>query len=151
MGDEQELRVLIVEDEAILAMELELILTDMGHHVVGSAMDTTRSLEIAAREHPDLALVDINLRDGATGPEIARRLVRDHGVAAIFITANPEQIPVGFSGALGAMPKPFDETGIRDIVEFARKFIRERELGQPPKRFRMAPWLLTPPDDIKRH
>ena len=141
MSDAPDLRVLIVEDQALLAMELELVLGESGCEVVGCAMDKAGALAIADRERPQLALVDINLLDGMTGPAIAEYLVREFGIAVIFLTANPEQIPDGFAGALGAVSKPFDEATIRAAVVFARQFIHDRTLGEPPRRFRLAPWL----------
>ncbi|MDZ4361840.1 response regulator [Brevundimonas sp.] len=142
---------MIVEDQAILAMELEMVLGDAGCDVVGCAMDRASAFEIADRERPDLALVDVNLLDGMTGPQIAQRMVADYGAAVVFLTANPEQIPEGFSGALGAVCKPFDEQTIRAVVAFARQFILERTVGATPRRFRLAPWLTTPPSDIAPH
>lgn len=141
MSESADLRVLIVEDQALLAMELELVLGETGCDVVGCAMDRAGALAIAQREPFDLALVDINLLDGMTGPDIARRLVDEFGSAVIFLTANPEQIPEGFAGALGAVSKPFDEATIQGAVTFARQFIRDRTVGEPPRRFRLAPWL----------
>ncbi len=146
-----DLRVMIVEDQAILAMELELVLGDAGCDVVGCAMDTDSAFEIAEREWPGLALVDVNLLDGLTGPQIAHRLVSEFGTAVVFLTANPEQIPEGFSGALGAVSKPFDEQTIRAVVAFARQFILHQTVEDPPRRFRLAPWLTTPPADIAPH
>ena len=86
-----------------------------------------------------------------TGPQIAQRLVGEFGSAVIFLTANPEQIPDGFAGALGAVSKPFDEATILAVVTFARQFIQHRTLGETPRRFRLAPWLTTPPADIAPH
>lgn len=146
-----DLRVLIVEDQAILAMELECVLSDAGCDVVGCAMDAPSAMEIARHTQPDLALVDLNLVDGRTGPDLAARLVRDHGAAVVFLTANPEQIPDGFAGALGALTKPFDDATIHAVVAFASLFIRHREIGEPPRRFRLAPWLLRPPPDVAPH
>lgn len=137
---------MIVEDQAILAMELELVLGDAECVVVGCAMDRPGALAVAEAERPDLALIDVNLLDGMTGPDIAERLVREHGTAVIFLTANPEQIPEGFAGALGAVSKPFDEQTIRAAVLFAGQYIRTASAADPPRRFRLAPWLATPPD-----
>jgi two-component system, response regulator PdtaR len=142
---------MIVEDQAILAMELELVLGDAGCDVVGCAMDRASAFAIAERERPDFALVDVNLLDGLTGPQVAHRLVSDFGTAVVFLTANPEQIPEGFAGALGAVTKPFDEQTVRGVVAFARQFIFHRTVTEAPKRFRMAPWLTTPPDDVAPH
>lgn len=143
MIDPPDLRVLIVEDQALLAMELELIVEEAGCAVVGSAMDRAGALAIASRSRPDLALVDINLLDGMTGPAIAEDLVRTYGSAVIFLTANPEQIPAGFAGALGALSKPFDDATIRAVILFARNFIHHGEVVDPPRRFTLAPWLTT--------
>lgn len=142
---------MIVEDQAILAMELELVLGDAGCDVVGCAMDRAGAFAIAERERPNLALVDVNLLDGLTGPQIAHRLVTEYGAAVVFLTANPEQIPEGFAGALGAVSKPFDEQTIRAVVGFARGFIVDRTVGEAPRKFRLAPWLTTPPADIAPH
>ena len=77
MSESADLRVLIVEDQALLAMELEQVVEETGCAVAGCAMDTAGALEIAGRGPLDLALVDINLLDGMTGPDIARRLVNE--------------------------------------------------------------------------
>ena len=151
MSGLSDLRVLIVEDQALLAMELELVLGDLGCEVVGCAMDHDGALAVAERERPDLALVDLNLLDGPTGPQVAQRLVEDYGATVVFLTANIEQIPDGFSGAIGAVSKPFDENTIRGVVAFARQFIRSRTLGDAPRRFSLAPWLTMPPADIAPH
>lgn len=139
MSDLPDLRVLIVEDQALLAIELELILGEAGCDVVGCAMDRAGALALAGADPPDLALVDINLLDGMTGPDIAARLVHDFGTRVIFLTANPEQIPGGLAGALGSVSKPFDEATIRAVVGFARRYIRTGDLGDPPRRLRLTP------------
>ena len=148
VSDVPDLRVLIVEDQALLAMELEWVLSECGCDVVGCAMDTAGALELAEQARPDLALVDINLLDGMTGPDIARRLISAYGSAVVFLTANPEQIPGDFAGALGAVSKPFDEATIRAVVIFARQLIRHRTMGEVPRRFSLAPWLITPTTGI---
>lgn len=139
---------MIVEDQALLAMELELVLEECGCDVVGCAMDKAGAFSIAERERPELALIDLNLLDGPTGPEIGRRMVDEFGCAVVFLTANPEQIPEGFAGALGAVSKPFDEATICAVIAFARQLIQHRTLGEPPRRFRMAPWLTPPPATV---
>lgn len=150
MSEVPDLRVLIVEDQALLAMELDLVLSESGCNVLGCAMDTAGAFAIADRDRPELALVDINLLDGLTGPDIARRLIKEYGAAVVFLTANPEQIPDGFAGALGAVSKPFDEATIQGVVAFARHFIRHGALGETPRRFSPAPWLAAAPNGSTR-
>ena len=147
----KDIKVMVVEDQPILAMELELMLTDYDCEVVGLAMNQASALLLARRYEPDLAFVDVNLLDGLTGPLVAHELVERHGAAVVFMTANPEQIPEGFSGALGVVCKPFDESTLRDVVDFARRFRVSGDISCPPRRLKLAPWLRTPPGDIAAH
>lgn len=100
---------LIVEDEIFVALDLERILTDAGYQVAGIAADSRTALEVAPG--CAFAFVDVNLRDGATGPEIARRIVQDYGVKVVFVTVNPSQIATDIQ-ALGYIRKPFSEKSI---------------------------------------
>ncbi|HEX8384228.1 MAG TPA: response regulator [Sphingomonas sp.] len=107
---------LIVEDEIFVALDLERILTEAGYSVRAIAPDSAAAL--AAAPDCDFALVDVNLRDGCTGPDIARRIARDHGVKVVFVTANPGQI--GEAGhALGYVRKPFSEAAILAAAQLA--------------------------------
>lgn len=100
---------LIVEDEIFVALDLERILTDAGYEVAAIAADSETALEAGPR--CTIAFVDVNLRDGQTGPQIAAHLAREHGVRVVFVTANPSQIGDG-NGALGYIRKPFSEQAI---------------------------------------
>ena len=100
---------LIVEDEIFVALDLERILTDAGYVVGGIAADRATALEAAPG--CSFAFVDVNLRDGATGPAIARCISEDHGLKVVFVTANPSQIDDP-DGALGYIRKPFSEGAI---------------------------------------
>jgi len=100
---------LIIEDEIFVALDLERILTDAGYEVAGIAADSDQA--IAAAPGCAFAFVDINLRDGPTGPKIAERIARDFGVKVVFVTANPAQIGVPCE-ALGYVRKPFSDRAI---------------------------------------
>lgn len=99
---------LIVEDEIFVALDLERILTDAGYQVAAIAADSDTAL--AAAPGCSFAFVDVNLRDGMTGPTVAERIARDHQVQVVFVTANPGQI--GEVPALGYVRKPFSEQAI---------------------------------------
>lgn len=100
---------LIVEDEIFVALDLERILTDAGYTVAGIAADQASALEAAPG--CGFAFVDVNLRDGPTGPAIAEAIAREHGIKVVFVTANPAQIGQG-GDALGYIRKPFSESAI---------------------------------------
>jgi len=102
--------ILIVEDEILVAMDLERILEDAGYRVAAIAADQKEAMSAGAEV--DLAFVDINLRDGATGPEIARDLAKRFGVHVVYVTANPAQIGEPAANSIGCIRKPFSESAI---------------------------------------
>ena len=122
--------ILIVEDEMLVAIELESILEDLGHRPVGIAPDLS-SAEQYSEQPIDLALVDLNLRDGLTGPEIGRRL-SERGVTVLFITANPRLLGSGIAGTIGVLTKPTDEATVRAAVDFALSRRTGAQLVAPP-------------------
>jgi DNA-binding response OmpR family regulator len=110
------LRLLLVEDEPFIALDLQLLSTSAGHEVVGVADSLDSALELAASETPDAALVDINLRDGFSGVRISRALTGGRRVAVGFVTGNAEQIPADFAGAVAVLEKPFTQAGVEEIL-----------------------------------
>jgi DNA-binding response OmpR family regulator len=130
-------RILIVEDEIIVATEIEYVVADMGHEAVGIAADQKSAL--AKASEIDIALVDLNLRDGPTGATIGKILAQTHGVTVVFMTANPTQLGDGVPGTVGVLPKPATERDLRDVVDFAiaRRVAAE---AKPPKRLRLFSW-----------
>ena len=107
--------VLIVEDEIFVALDLERILTEAGYQVRAIAAEQSSALQAAAG--CGFALVDVNLRDGPSGPAIARALAAEHGTKVVFVTANPAQI--GGAPSLGFVRKPFSERAIRAAASHA--------------------------------
>ena len=104
------LRIAIVEDEAVLSMELETVIEQLGHTVAGAAM-TSEDAALLPATSPDLALVDIHLADGPTGIDVGRQLA-EAGIAVVFMTANLKRLPPDYAGALGAIGKPYTEAGV---------------------------------------
>lgn len=82
-------KVLIIEDEALIAANLEMVLEDAGCEIVGWATDAHEAWEIARREGPQVAFVDIQLRNGDDGIELASGL-QAAGVEVIFVTAQSD-------------------------------------------------------------
>ena len=124
MSGHPDMRVLIVEDEVLLAVELEHVVSEAGHSVVGHAMEGPEAIDLASRHRPDLALVDVHLQDGPTGVEAARRLTDDCGAVVLFMTANRQRLPQDFAGACGVIAKPYSEHLVRRALEFIALCIR---------------------------
>ncbi|WP_426955849.1 response regulator [Muricoccus radiodurans] len=123
-------RVLIVEDEALIALDLSHALESMGHEVVAIAADSAAA-RAAAPEGIDLALVDLNLRDGPTGSALGEDLARDWGTTVIYLTANPRQVRVGVNGPVGILPKPFTDASLHEAVRFALSVRHGRQAVAP--------------------
>lgn len=123
-------RILIVEDEMLVAMNLEETLFELGYEPVGIVPDLKTARQYM--DQPiDLALVDLNLRDGFTGPQIGAQLSAA-GVAVVFVTANPGLLNEGVAGAIGVITKPTDERIVKAAVEYALGTRRGREVAPPP-------------------
>jgi two-component SAPR family response regulator len=116
------LKVLIIEDEVLLAMELEREVEANGCEVVGSAADSKGAMSLIASVHPDFAFVDINLLDGPTGIDVGRHLA-SIGIPYVFVSGNLKRIPDDFAGAIGAIEKPYTMNGIQNAIEYLKAVI----------------------------
>lgn len=102
-------RVLIIEDEALIAMALEQLMTDMGHSIVGMAATEAQAIAIVAANPPDLVLADIQLADGSSGIDAVNRILAVNDVPIIFITGYPERLLTGLLPEPAFLiAKPFD-------------------------------------------
>lgn len=122
------LRILVVEDEALIALELECLLDDLGYVTVGVAGSSAEAIELGRTTVPDLALVDIHLIDGPTGIDVARTLSSDPRTSVVFMTANDKRIPADFAGALGVIAKPYSERAVAGALRYVAAL---RAGGQP--------------------
>ena len=103
-GERATLRILVVEDEALVAMELLGMLEDLGHQGEGPAPDLPSALAAADRGRPDLALVDIRLARGHSGLEVARAFF-ELDIPVMFVTGNCP-LEQGRGIAIGCLHKP---------------------------------------------
>jgi two-component system, response regulator PdtaR len=120
-------RILIIEDEALVAMELRFVLEDLGYEVAGMAADARTARLLVQETEVDLALVDIHLSDGPTGIELGRELGQQLGVTVLFMTANPGMVRNGVAGTIGVLSKPTDERAVQTAVDYALR----RRTGRP--------------------
>jgi PAS domain S-box-containing protein len=132
-------KILIVEDEAIVAMDLRLHLQALGYEAVGMAATGEQAVRLAGEHQPDLALMDVSLGEGMDGIEAARR-IQALGVPVVFLTAYADEGTLKRakeSGPYGFLVKPFDERALHSTIEMALLRHRlERELKASESRFR---------------
>ena len=122
--------ILIVEDEFLIAIEMEEVVLELGHQSAGIADDMPSAMAKASSEI-DVALVDINLSDGATGPDIGKRLAAEFGIQVIFVTANPSQLGDGISGTVGALEKPVDISTLKQALDYVLAAGKGKEVDPP--------------------
>jgi CheY-like chemotaxis protein/DNA-directed RNA polymerase specialized sigma24 family protein len=88
-------RILIIEDEPIIAMDIEMIVRDLGHDVVAVATTHREAVDEAKKHRPSLVLADIQLADNSSGIEAVQEILTESDVPVIFITAFPERLLTG--------------------------------------------------------
>ena len=100
--------VLIIEDETFIAMDLESLVENLGHNVIGVARTHAEAVEMAKDRKPGLILADIQLADGSSGLDAVNELLRMFEVPVVFITAYPERFLTGERPEPAFLiPKPF--------------------------------------------
>ena len=120
-------RVLIVEDDYLIALDVEDALLGAGYEICGIAESESQALAMAAATHPDFAVVDISLSPG-DGRIVARKLTRQFAIDVLFASGQCDDVKdLEGSGALACLPKPYDPTD----VPLALKAISDLSCGRP--------------------
>ena len=118
------LRTLIVEDEAFIALDLELQLEDMGHQVVGTAVCRDSAVKQARELRPDVVLMDLHLAKGTSGAEAAAIIRRELGIRCILISGSLKELPPSEIEAItpiAMISKPYCETLLQQALLDARR------------------------------
>lgn len=117
-------RVLIIEDEAIIALDLQSLVADMGHRITGVAPTHRAAIDLFQRERPDLILSDIQLADGSSGIDAVNEILKvARETPVIFITAFPERLLTGERPEPAfIITKPYSEDQVRSAVSQAMFF-----------------------------
>lgn len=109
--------VLIIEDEPLIALQLEDLVTELGHHVVGRAKTHAEAVKIFDAHRPGLVLADIQLADGSSGIDAVNEILAKISVPVIFITAFPERLLTGERPEpTYLITKPFNDDFVRATI-----------------------------------
>ncbi|NIY78389.1 response regulator [Celeribacter sp. HF31] len=117
-------RVMVIEDEAIIALDLQGIVADMGHQITGVASIASEAVKLAKETQPDLILSDIQLADGSSGIDAVNDILKGAAdTPVIFITAFPERLLTGDRPEPAfVITKPYSEDQVRSAVSQAMFF-----------------------------
>lgn len=124
------MKILIVEDEFMVAMTLKALIQRLGYEVVGIADDVVSAKDQAEQTKPQLAFVDIQLAKGTSGIDAAAELSK-RGVVCIFLTGNPPNGPKP-ELAIGCLPKPFSDKVLAAALKIGEAVIEGAPLPEPP-------------------
>ena len=115
--------VLIIEDEPIIAMDIESIVRDLGHNVTGVAVTRDEAIAQARKSPPGLVLADIQLADDSSGIEAVKDILAEFAVPVIFITAFPERLLTGTRPEpTFLITKPFQRATVKAAISQALFF-----------------------------
>lgn len=124
-------KVLVIEDETFIAMDLASIVSDMGHRIIGVATTPQAAVELAEREQPDLILADIRLDWDTSGVDAVREILgRFDAVPVIFVTAYPDLLLAGrVPEPVFVIRKPYMEDQVQSAVSQAMFFASTETLA----------------------
>jgi DNA-directed RNA polymerase specialized sigma24 family protein len=125
--------VLIIEDEPIIAMDLEAVVTGLGHRVMHVARTRREAVAAMADHRPGLVLADIQLADGSNGLDAVKEILAVCSVPVVFITAYPERLLTGSRPEpTFLITKPFRTEAVKAIITQALFFDRRASLAATP-------------------
>jgi len=135
-------RILVVEDERIVALDLQHTLEHFGHNVVATAPSGELAIELARTQHPQLILMDINLEGEIDGTEAAQVIQREMHIPIIFLTAYTESSTLAraeMSAPYGYLVKPIENRALQATLRMALARSRaESKVRQSEERLRIA-------------
>ena len=127
--------ILIVEDEALVATEIELTLRRLGYRIAGSTPNGDEALDLLVNRRPDLALLDINVKGSKNGIDLAHHIRDRHKIPFVFLTAYSDRNTLSAAGKTlpyGYIVKPFNERDLLSAIELAlHKHASEKEGDMP--------------------
>lgn len=125
-------RVLVVEDEPVIALDIATSLEGNGHTVVGIATTHRQAVTMSRQHHPDLILADIRLADESSGLEAVHEILREAELPVVFVTAYPERLLTGTRPEpTFLVTKPFDADTLDITISQALASARRRRREQP--------------------
>jgi DNA-directed RNA polymerase specialized sigma24 family protein len=124
--------VLIIEDEPLIAMDLEALVVDIGHRVQGVARTHKEAVAEVEKKAPSLVLADIHLADGSSGLEAVNEILETISVPVIFITSFPERLLTGTKPEpVFLITKPFEPAVVKAMISQSLFFgLRSTKPGQ---------------------
>lgn len=128
IADSLQAKVMVIEDESIIALHIKSIVEELGHEVTGIARTRTEAIAMANSTQPELVLADISLADGSSGIDAVNDILAVMNVPVIFITAFPERLLTGERPEpTYLITKPFEQQTVTATIGQALLVHREQQ------------------------
>ncbi len=125
---EKSISILIVEDNVLIADDMQMILEDMGYSVVANVTSYEKAIEVLKNESVDLALLDIQLATEKTGIDIGKHIRENYDIPFVFITSNSDKETINQAKEVkpnGYLVKPFEEKDLYTTIEITMSNFEE--------------------------
>ena len=130
------LKVMIAEDDLLMADMLEDVLIRSGYEVCGIARTVEKAVELGERHKPDLAILDLRLAEGGIGTEIAARLNRHGSLGVLYASGNAGQMGLTKADGEACLGKPYRAVDVVRALEIVEQMVSTGEASRPfPKGF----------------
>jgi DNA-binding response OmpR family regulator len=127
------MRILIVEDNALLAFMIEDALIEAGHEIFGPVGTPAEAIALAEQSRPQLMIVDVNLKNDASGVEVARYLHINLDIPSLFATGQVEIARQNAGVAIGVLAKPFAPDAVVDAVAAIARLLSGQKVSEVPR------------------
>ena len=130
-------KVLIVEDDLMVADFLEEVLVDAGYEVCGIARTVADGIELGRQHNPDLGVIDLRLMGGEHGTEVAAALRRRGRFGVLYATGNPDHPILSQAEGEGCITKPYLASTVVSALRVVRETMSNRPPSNTPRGFRL--------------
>lgn len=117
-------KILLVEDDDIIAKVEDWRLKNLGYEVAGRAVSGAEAMDLVAKTRPDLVLMDINIQGDVDGIETAKRIKKQFSIPVVYVTSHSDGLTLDRAKATqpdGFVVKPFEDNDLRVAIELALK------------------------------
>lgn len=134
------LKVLIVEDDLMMADMVEEVLSQNGYEVCGIAPTVAEAVALGRRHKPDLAIIDMRLADGGHGPDAAAQLAVSGRLGILYATGNMSQVVLTAAAGDACLSKPYRDVDLLRSLEIVAEMVATGTASPPfPRGFQVLP------------
>jgi len=143
------LKILIVEDDLMVADMVEDVLLQNGYAVCGIAPTVDEAVALGRLHKPDLAIIDMRLRDGGLGTDVATQLAPSGRLGVLYASGNMSKVMLTATSGDACLAKPYRDIDLLRSLEIVTEIVTTGVASPPfPRGFQLLPWTHGSPREI---